>query len=79
MDISVIIALIFLKICIHNTEVCLEGSVSQRFDTGLCFCVMLCRRCNFEKLCKKYQKLPVFCQKVYSILTCPGINVLTEQ
>ena len=64
MDISVVIALIFLKICIHNTEVCSEGSVSQNFDIGLSFCVMLCRIWNFEKNCKKYQKLPVFCHKI---------------
>ena len=42
-------ALIFLRICIHGTKVCLEGRMSQNFDIGLSFCFMLCRRWNFEK------------------------------
>ena len=49
MDMSLIMALIFLKTCIPVAEVCLEGSVSQNFDKGLSFCVMLCRKWNFEK------------------------------
>ena len=47
MDISLIMALIFLRICIHGTKVCLEGRVSQNFNIGLSFCFMLCRRWNF--------------------------------
>ena len=34
MDISLIMTLIFLKTCIHVTEVYLEGSVSQNSDIG---------------------------------------------
>ena len=49
MDISLTMALIFLKTCIHVVEVCLGGSVSQNFDIGLRFCFMLHRRWNFEK------------------------------
>ena len=49
MDISLTMALIFLKTCIHVVEVCLEGSVSQNFDIGLSFCFMLYRKWNFEK------------------------------
>ena len=37
--------------------------MSQNFDIGLSFCVMLCRRWDFEKIGKKYEKLPVFCHK----------------
>ena len=55
MDISLIIALICLKICMFLAELCMEGSVSQNFDLGLSFYFMLCRRRHFEK---KYQKLP---------------------
>ena len=32
MDISLIMALIFLRTCTHGTKVCLEGRVSQNFD-----------------------------------------------
>ena len=63
MDFSLIIALTCMKICIHNAEICFEGSVSQNFDTGLSFCFMVCITWNFEKICKKSQKLPVFCHK----------------
>ena len=35
MDISLIIALICLKICMFIAEMCMEGSVSQNFDLGL--------------------------------------------
>ena len=57
MDISIIIS---LKMCIHVTKVCMEGSVSQNFDLGLSFGFMLCRRWNFEENGKKYQKFLVF-------------------
>ena len=55
MDISLIIALIFLKICMCIAEIYMEGSVSQNFDLNLIisFCFMLCRRRNFEKKKKK--------------------------
>ena len=38
MDISIIIALICLKICMCISEICMEGSMSQNFDLGLSFC-----------------------------------------
>ena len=40
MDISLIMALIFLKMCMHTTKVCSEGRISQNFDIGLSFCFM---------------------------------------
>ena len=43
MDISVIIALISLKICMCIAEICMEGRVSQNVDLGRSFCFMLCR------------------------------------
>ena len=64
MDISLIITLIFLRTCIHVAEVYLEGSVSQNVDVGFSFFFMLCRRLNFEKNDKKYQKFAVFCHKI---------------
>ena len=64
MDISLIMTLIFLKTCIHVVEVYLEGSVSQNFDIGFSFCLMLCRRLNFEKNDRKHQKFAVFCHKI---------------
>ena len=64
MDISLTKALSCLKICMYTAEICLEGSVSQNFDIGLSFCLMVCRRWNFEKKYKKSQKLPVFCHKI---------------
>ena len=63
MDISLIIALICLKICMFLSELCMEGSVSQNFDLGLSFYFMLCRRRHFEKKYKKSQKLPIFYHK----------------
>ena len=63
MDFSLIMTLMCMKICIHSADICFEGSVSQNFDIGLSFCFMVCRIWNFEKKCKKSQKLPVFCHK----------------
>ena len=60
MDISLIMTLIFLKTCIHVAEVYPEGSVSQNLNIGFSFCLMLCRRLNFEKNDKKYQKFAFF-------------------
>ena len=40
MDISLIIALISLKICMYIAGICMEGSVSQNFELGLSFCLM---------------------------------------
>ena len=37
MDISLIIALTSLKMCICIAEICMEGSVTQNFDLGLSF------------------------------------------
>ena len=64
MDISLIKALICLKMCMCISEICMEGSVSQNVDLGLSFCFMLCRRWNFGKKYKKSQKLPVFYHKI---------------
>ena len=47
MDIWLIIELIIMKMCIHNAEDCLEGSVSQNVDIGPSFYLMLCRSWNF--------------------------------
>ena len=63
MDISLIKALSCLEMCMYIAKISLEGRVSQNFDIGLCFCLMVCRRWNFEKKYKKLQKLPVFCHK----------------
>ena len=62
MDISLIIALICLKICMFIAEISMEGSVSQNFDLRLSFYFKLCRRRHFEK---KYQKITkVFYHKI---------------
>ena len=63
MDFSLIIALTCMKICIHNAEICFEGSMSQNFDIGLSFSFMVCRIRNFEKKSKISQKYPVFYHK----------------
>ena len=49
MDISLILALICLKMCMFIAEICIEGVVSQNFDLGLSFYFMLCRKRDFEK------------------------------
>ena len=64
MDISLIKALSSLEICMYIAKICLEGRVSQNFDIDLGFCLMVCKRWNFEKKYKKLQKLPVFCHKI---------------
>ena len=63
MDISLIIAPICLKICMFIAEIFIEGRMSQNFDSGLSFCLILCRKRNFEKKYKKSQKLRVFYHK----------------
>ena len=55
--ISLIMALIFLKICMFIAEIFIEGSVSHNFDLGLSFYFMLCRRRHFEKKYKKAQQI----------------------
>ena len=60
MDFSLIMALTCMKVCIHNAEICFEGSMSQHFDIGLSFCFIVCRIRNFEEKCNKSQKLPFF-------------------
>ena len=55
MDILLIIALISLKTCMCIAGLCMEGTISQNLELGLSFCLMVCRRRNFEK--KKSQKL----------------------
>ena len=42
MDISLIMALISLKICMCIAEIYMEGTVSQNFDLGLSFCFVQC-------------------------------------
>ena len=64
MDISLIIALICLKICMFLAELCMEGTVSENFDLGLSFYFMLCRRRHFERKYRKSQKLSVFYYKI---------------
>ena len=44
MDISLIIALICLKICMYILKMYMEGSVSQIVDIGFSFCFIVCRR-----------------------------------
>ena len=60
MDISLIIALIRLKTCMYNHQICSEGRVSQNVDIELSFCFIVCRRWKLEKKYKKLQKLPFF-------------------
>ena len=64
MDISLIIALISLKICMYIAGICMERTLSQNFELGLSFCFMVCRRRNFERKYKNSQKLPVFYHKI---------------
>ena len=44
MDISLIIALICLRICMYIPKMYMEGKVSQIFDIGFGFCFIVCRR-----------------------------------
>ena len=64
MDISLIIALIRLKTCMYNHQICSKGRVSQNVDIELSFCFIVCRRWKLEKKYKRLQKLPVFCHKI---------------
>ena len=59
-DISLIITVICLKICMFIAEICMEGKVSQNFDLVLGFWFMLCRKRHL----KKSQRLPVFYHKI---------------
>ena len=63
MDISLIIALICLKIWMYIPYMYMEEILSQIFDIGFSFCFILCRRWKLEKKYKQSQKLPVFCRK----------------
>ena len=47
MDISLIMKMTGMKIAIHVAEIRWEGRVSQNFDIGLSFCLILCRKLNF--------------------------------
>ena len=60
MDISLIIALTSLKICMCIAEICMKGRVSQNFDLGLSFCFMQCRKRHFEKKYKNHKSYPFF-------------------
>ena len=60
MDISLIIALISLKTCMCTAGICMEGSMSQNFELGLSFCLMVCRRRTFEKNKQKKKKVTRF-------------------
>ena len=53
MDISIITALTCLKIRMCIADMCMEGSMSQKFCLGLSFCFILRRRRNFEKKLKR--------------------------
>ena len=64
MDISLIISHICMKISIHVTETCLEGSKSQFVYIEHSFCFNVCKRREFEIKHKISQKLPVYCHKV---------------
>ena len=44
MDISLIIALICLKICMYIPKMYIEGRMSQIFYIDLSFCFIVCRR-----------------------------------
>ena len=59
-DISLIIALISLKICMCIAETYMEGRMSQNFDLGLSFCFMQCTRRHFEKKIQKITKVTRF-------------------
>ena len=58
MDISLIIALMCLKICMHIPKMYMEGSISQIFDICLRLYFIECRRWKFKK------KEKVFCHKI---------------
>ena len=60
MDISLIIALICLRICMYIPEMYLEGRVSHIFDKGLSFCFIVYRRWKLEKNTKNNQSYPFF-------------------
>ena len=60
MHILLIIAPIHLKTCMCFVMICIERSVSQNSDLGRSFCVMLCRRWNFEKKLQKITKVTRF-------------------
>ena len=62
-DISLIIALICLKIWMYIPYMYMEEILSQIFDIGFSFCFIVCRRWKLEKNYKQSQKLPVFCHK----------------
>ena len=52
--------LLHLHSSTHIANTHLEGSVSQKFDIGLSFYFMLCRRLGFEKKCKNMTKVTRF-------------------
>ena len=64
MDISLVIKVTIIKIAIHVAEIHCEGRMSQNFDIGPSFYIILCRRVDFQKSYKKIQKLPLFCSKI---------------
>ena len=63
-------AFIFLKICIHVSEIDLEGRLSQNFDKGISFLFMLRRRWNSEKKTKQHIK----CLPLFVIRSKAGVN-----
>ena len=64
MDISLIIALMYLKICMYNAEICFEGILSQNVDKGLSFGFMMYRIKELERNDKKWQRLSVFGHRI---------------
>ena len=60
MDISLIIALICLRICMYIPKMYIEGMVSQIFDIGFSFCFIECRRWKFKKNTNNPKSYPFF-------------------
>ena len=60
MDLSLIIALICLKICMYILKMYMEGIVSQIFDIAFSFCLIVCRRWKLEKNTNNHKSYPFF-------------------
>ena len=64
MDISLIMSFKILKFVVYVGKTYSEGSVSQNFDIGFSFCLIVCRKWYFAKNWGKSQKLPISCHKI---------------
>ena len=60
MDISLIMKITGMKIAIHVAEIRWEGRVSQNFDIGLSFCLILCMKIELLKKIQKITKVTRF-------------------